>query len=95
MQASLSRSKDATELFAQSGPLEWLVSSPRRYAWTGHFEALSIQVPETFGTELVDILPDGADRWWREGVFKKALRKVCGGEPSLRKMGGVLLRIAP
>ena len=71
VQASLSRSKDATELFAQSGPLEWLVSSPRRYAWTGHFEALSIQVPETFGTELVDILPDGADRWWREGGIQK------------------------
>ncbi|QWF15228.1 hypothetical protein [Lysobacter capsici] len=66
VQASLSGATDATSLFTASGPLEWLMSSPKRYEWSGLFEALSIQIPETFDMELVDALPGGADRWWRE-----------------------------
>lgn len=66
VEASFCGATDATSLFTAGGPLEWLVSSPKRYGWTGLFEALSIQIPETFGMELVDALPGGADRWWRE-----------------------------
>lgn len=78
VQASLSGVTDPTSLFATDGPLEWLVSSPKRYGWTGLFEALSIQIPEAFDMELVDALPGGADRWWHEwgvqGGFIQSVR---------------------
>lgn len=65
-QAHLAGATDAMSLFTAGGSLEWLMSSSRRYEWAGIFECLSIQIPETFGVELVDALPGGRDRWWRE-----------------------------
>ena len=35
------------------------------WQWQGLVEALSIQVPERFGVELIDALPGDANRWWR------------------------------
>jgi len=35
------------------------------WEWQGLVEALSIQLPERFGIELVDALPEGAPKWWR------------------------------
>lgn len=66
VQAALAGQADASALFAVGGRLEWLVSNTWRYRWTGLFEALSIQIPEAFGVELVDVLPGGAERWWQQ-----------------------------
>lgn len=78
VQASLSGAIDVASVFTAGGPLEWLTSSSQRYGWTGLFEALSIQIPETFDMELVDALPGGRARWWHEwGIqesFKQSVR---------------------
>jgi hypothetical protein len=66
VQTLLSDAKDAKSLFSAGGALEWLVSSQKHYGWSGLFEALSIQIPESFEMELVDALPGGEDRWWHE-----------------------------
>jgi hypothetical protein len=48
------------------GPLAFVLNKKRlTWEWQGLVEALSIQVPERFNVELVDVLPGGADQWWR------------------------------
>lgn len=54
------------QLFRAGGKLEWLGAGERHYERSGLLEALSIQIPESLGQELVDILPGGAERWWEE-----------------------------
>uniref|UniRef100_UPI004056E6A1 hypothetical protein n=1 Tax=Candidatus Electronema sp. TaxID=2698783 RepID=UPI004056E6A1 len=51
--------KDAGTLFSDSGPLQFMLDEGRiSWQWRGLSEALSSIIPERFGCELVDILPD-------------------------------------
>lgn len=84
VQAALAGVTDASSLFTEGGPLEWLVSTPKRYSWTGLFEALSIQVPEVFGVELVDVLPGGPAVGGESGGSKRASHRASDGEQSRR-----------
>jgi hypothetical protein len=53
--------KDAGTLFSDSGPLQFILEERGiSWQWRGLFEALSSIIPEKFGCELVDILPDEA-----------------------------------
>jgi len=50
--------KNGTLAFIHNGKtLEW--------EWQGLVEALSIQIPERYKVELVDVLPGGVSQWWR------------------------------
>ncbi len=66
VQELLSNVSESSKLFSVGGVCEWLVSGSMQYTWAGLFEALSIKVPEVYGVELVDILPGGETRWWRD-----------------------------
>ncbi|WP_446009513.1 hypothetical protein [Candidatus Electrothrix sp.] len=51
--------QDASMLFSDSGPLQFMLDERGiSWQWRGMFEALSSIIPEKFGCELVDILPD-------------------------------------
>jgi hypothetical protein len=101
VQESISGITDATKLFTAGGALQWLVSSTERYRWIGLFEALSIQIPERFGVELVDALPGGIDRWWFEwGIqdgFRQSVRwratKSQAGHPTFTDRSLALLNL--
>jgi hypothetical protein len=66
VKAALDGVTTAHELFGSSGRLEWLIKSESRHACSGLFEALSVQVPETLGIELIDALPGDSEQWWAE-----------------------------
>jgi hypothetical protein len=56
---------DITKALAQGGSLAFIHKSKTLVSeWQGLVEALSIQVPERFGIELIDALPGGANHWW-------------------------------
>lgn len=46
--------------------------------WQGLVEALSIQIPERFEEEFVDVLPGGFDQWWQtwsvQDAFMESIR---------------------
>lgn len=63
----------------KSGVLQFIHSGKWVHSqWVGLTEALSVQLPERFGQELLDVLPGGADRWKNEhsvsGAFIESLR---------------------
>jgi hypothetical protein len=66
VKASLDGVTTVDELFGAGGRLEWLIKSESRFTWSGLFEALSVQVPERLGIELIDALPGNPEQWWAE-----------------------------
>jgi hypothetical protein len=72
VKAALDGATTSHELFGSGGSLEWLIKTEIRYAWSGLFEALSVQVPETLGIELVDALPGNPEQWWAEWEIQES-----------------------
>jgi hypothetical protein len=63
--AILSEVVDVRDSLAPGGSLAFVHDQRSiNWEWRGLVEALSTQVPERFGLELVDALPGGAPRWW-------------------------------
>lgn len=67
-----------------------------QWKWRGLVEALSIQVPERFGVELVDALPGEAPHWWHvwevPDAFAESVRwrsKTAFGERTLELLNGL------
>ena len=65
-EALLERIADVRAALATGGTLSFIHDGDHlQWEWQGLIEALSIQVPERFGEELVDVLPGGFDHWWQ------------------------------
>ena len=67
------------ELELENGVLSFILDGDRfKWEWAGLAEALSIQIPERFGSELLDALPRDIDIWINEdsvrGAFLESLR---------------------
>jgi hypothetical protein len=64
---------DAQGAFATGGALAFAVhpDGHPRWEWNGLMEALSIQVPEKFSQELVDVLPGGAQEHWGDYTIER------------------------
>lgn len=60
----LSRMAQQTDVFAPQGLGFTLGKYGVEWEWRGLFVAASIQVPEKFSCELVDLMPGGVDHWW-------------------------------
>lgn len=61
----LSNVTNIRDSLREGGPLAFIHDGKTlQWQWHGLAEALSIQIPERFGVELVDALPGNADRWW-------------------------------
>lgn len=63
----------------ENGVLSFILDGDRfKWEWAGLAEALSIQIPERFGSELLDALPRDIDIWINEdsvrGAFLESLR---------------------
>lgn len=71
---------NAEAAFRDDGNLAFTLGKSGHPSWDWHglTEALSIQIPERFGVELVDALPGGADkRWgdhWIESAFVESIK---------------------
>lgn len=63
-EALLSGIAQPTDVFAPLGLDFTLGKYGVEWAWRGLFVAASIQIPEKFKCELVDLMPGGVDRWW-------------------------------
>lgn len=67
-EALLERVSNSDDPFASDQPLHFIVAERSSiWGWGGLVEALSTQMPERWGRELVDLLPGGPNKWWREG----------------------------
>lgn len=66
-EALLAHAADMNGVFKENGCLAFVLKgesvSP---SWQGLVEALSIQVPERFGVELIDLLPGQKNKWWNK-----------------------------
>ncbi|SEC47346.1 hypothetical protein SAMN05216205_2422 [Pseudomonas mohnii] len=63
----------------KSGSLQFIHNGKRlHYEWAGLTEALSVQLPERFQKELLDVMPGGVDHWANEhsvgSAFVESLR---------------------
>lgn len=63
----------------ENGVLSFILDGDRfKWEWAGLAEALSVQVPERFGSELLDVLPRDIDIWINDdsirGAFLESLR---------------------
>jgi energy-coupling factor transporter ATP-binding protein EcfA2 len=63
----------------KNGSLQFIHNGKRlHYKWVGLTEALSVQVPERFQKELLDVMPGGVDHWANEhsvgSAFVESLR---------------------
>ncbi|OGQ97650.1 MAG: hypothetical protein A2521_04905 [Deltaproteobacteria bacterium RIFOXYD12_FULL_57_12] len=65
-EALLRKVDDIQAAFAEGGPLAFIINKNRFGwgEWQGLVDALSSQIPERFGVELVDVPPDIDDNWW-------------------------------
>lgn len=64
-EALLKGVSDPAAALSPSGALDFLLDEHGvRWEWRGVADALAIQLPETRGVELVDVLPGGFNRWW-------------------------------
>lgn len=74
--ALITDARDAAGLarsFAQGGSLEPLLRPDGYFRGApGVLAALAILVPERLGCELVDLLPGGEARWWRDWAVQEA-----------------------
>jgi hypothetical protein len=62
--------------FAQGGALEPLLSPKGNFRGApGVLAALTVLVPESFGCELIDILPGGEAKWWSNGGMQEAFER--------------------
>lgn len=65
--------KDPTGLFAQSGPLHFILGKYGiEWQWRGLFYALGLYCADHYKTEIVDLLPGGEARWWEHYEVKDA-----------------------
>ena len=72
-EALLEDVRDIHLALAPNGVLAFIHNNSEvEWEWRGLLEALSIQVPERHGIELVDALPEGADRWWQVWYIRDA-----------------------
>jgi hypothetical protein len=56
---------DVKAALGSNGSLSFIHNGRRLQSeWRGLVEALSVQLPEQFQTELVDCMPGGSDVWW-------------------------------
>lgn len=64
-EALLKGVSDPAAALSPGGALDFLLDEHGvRWEWRGVADALAIQLPETCGVELADVLPGGFDRWW-------------------------------
>ena len=76
---------DIRAAFAPDGAFSFLYSKHGGllWEWNGLIEALSIQVPEKFDLEFVDVLPGGEERHWQANTIENAfLQSVRWREPN-------------
>lgn len=73
-EALLERAERQEDLFAGPSALALLLNDKGnlKWEWSGLIEALSIQIPERFGVDLVDALPGGEERHWRSSDVQYA-----------------------
>jgi hypothetical protein len=71
--ALLSKVRDITVAFMPGEPLAFLCENQTTlWQWHGVLESLSIQTAERFSHELVDVLPEPFDTWWRQPMLRDA-----------------------
>lgn len=71
-EAILARITDPALIFEDEGLKFILGRSHIAWEWTGLFGALSSQVPEKYGRELVDLLPGELADWWQGWSVQQA-----------------------
>lgn len=64
---------DPAAAFAENGPLHHYVAGKESYRFAGIVEALSIQLPERIGIELLDVVNEPRSRWSLVEPFRLSL----------------------
>jgi hypothetical protein len=67
------RPNDVPGSFATDSPLRKVITGDDAYRRSGVIEALSVQLPERVGVELIDVFPDEQDKWVLYDPFKDSL----------------------
>lgn len=78
-EALLENVSDIVSALATGGILNFVHDGEHlQWEWQGLVEALSIQIPERFGKEFVDVLPGGFVQWWQtwsmQDAFMESIR---------------------
>ncbi|MER9019784.1 hypothetical protein [Mesorhizobium sp. M0898] len=69
----LAKTIPSAAAFEEKGALHFFIGkNSLAYQWAGVFQALWSLTAEKEGKELVDLLPGGADRWWRKYQISEA-----------------------
>ncbi|MES2259502.1 MAG: hypothetical protein V4724_13315 [Pseudomonadota bacterium] len=64
---------NSSSAFATERPLHEYIAGPNMYRHVGVIEALAIQLPQRFGLELPDLLPEGEVNWSIKQAFDQSL----------------------
>lgn len=60
-------------LFDNDGPLHFLIAHGHiEHEWHGVFAYLTIEFADQWKAEIVDYMPSGLDRWWRDDMVQEA-----------------------
>lgn len=60
-------------LFDDGGPVAFLIGKwGVEEDWRGVFLALAVEFADRWGSEIVDHMPGGQDRWWRDPIIQEA-----------------------
>jgi hypothetical protein len=83
-EALLADVAEIKQALADGGSLAFVRTQKRfEWEWRGLVEALSVQIPERTGRELVDVLPGGTKHWWSVHFAQEAfLESIRWRSPS-------------